>query len=83
MVDQMDQKDKKTGSKKSSKKPTSVTSPVVLERRIIPEGELEPSQQNKRFYFNYFDDEIKRRLHKKEHESENTLFKKEKKDKKK
>ena len=43
MLDQMDQKDKKTGSKKSSKKPKSVTSPVVLERRIIPEGELEPS----------------------------------------
>lgn len=73
----MDLRDKKSSKKK---KQTSVTSPIVLERRIIPEVELDQSMQ--RFYFNYFDDELKKKPHKKELDIEN-VFKKDKKEKKK
>ncbi len=67
-------------SKKHSKKHASVSSPVILERRVIPEAELDMGQ--KRLYFNYFDDEVKKKPHKKDIDIEN-VFKKEKKEKKK
>jgi hypothetical protein len=73
----------KKPSKKNPKKNTvSVNSPIFLERRGIPEIELDSSQQ--RFYFNYFDDEVKKKSNKKDHhDSLESALKKEKKDKKK
>ena len=79
MMEQLDGRDQKK-SKKHSKKHASVSSPVILERRNIPEAELDQSLQ--RLYFNYFDDEVKKRSHKKEIDIEN-VFKKDKKEKKK
>jgi autotransporter translocation and assembly factor TamB len=66
-------------SKKHSKKHASINSPVILERRVISEAELDVGQQ--RLFFNYFDDEVKKKPHKKETDIENVL-KKEKKEKK-
>lgn len=76
----MEQQQKKSKKHHNSKKHASVNSPVILERRVLPEAELDMGQ--KRLYFNYFDDEVKKKPHKKDLDIEN-VFKKDKKDKKK